>query len=265
MKLGIIQDWTEEGFRYAASKGLEAVEYCVNHNYNAQAFADKADQIRAWSEQYGVIVASIGRWGLVRVDADGVPIPSSVRDDEILIDAASAIGCPVYTCGCNWAENLSFLQNCQSAISYFKHLIAYAAGKNVRIAAFNCEWQSFVVKPEVWEIVLGALPAIICRKCATGATGSIISTSRAAAISAVSIMTIRRQVWTTCNGGLFSIFYTRRGITACCRSSRIPTSGQVRAVNGALILPSVISVRILCLKIMGQTLCRPTCRKEVLL
>lgn len=160
MKLGIIQDWTEDGFRYAASKGLEAVEYCVNGNYDAQSFADKAPQIRAWSEQYGVMVGAIGRWGRVRVDDDGVPIPSAVHEDEILIDAASAIGCPVFNCGCNRAGHLSFAENCQSAIAYFSHLLSYAAGKNVRIAVFNCDWDNFVVQSDVWQVVLGALPEL---------------------------------------------------------------------------------------------------------
>ena len=160
MKLGIIQDWTEDGFRYAASKGLDAVEYCVNGNYDAAAFAAQAPQIRAWSEQYGVSVGSMGRWGMVRVDADGTPIPESVRADETLIDASSAIGCPVYNCGCNWAENLSFPQNCKTAIAYFAHLLDYAAGKNVRIAVFNCDWDNFVVRPDVWKIVLGSLPEL---------------------------------------------------------------------------------------------------------
>lgn len=160
MKLGIIQDWSEEGFRYAASKGLDGVEYCVNGRYSADEFASQAPQIRAWSEQYGVAVGSMGRWGMVRIDDDGKPIPQAMHDDKTLIDAASAIGCPVYNVGCNRAKNLSFAENCDAAVRYFGALLDYAEGKNVRIAVFNCDWDNFVVSPNEWQYVLGRLPKL---------------------------------------------------------------------------------------------------------
>ena len=160
MKLGIIQDWTEDGFRYAASKGLDGVEYCVNGGYNADEFAAKAPQIRAWSEQYGVVVGAMGRWGMTRIDSNGVPLENALHDDKTLIDAASVIGCPVYNCGCNWAENLSFEDNCRSAIAYFSQLLAHAEGKNVKVAVVNCDWDNFVVEPKVWEVVFAALPQL---------------------------------------------------------------------------------------------------------
>ena len=31
MKLGIINGWNEEGFRYVKEKGLDAIEFCVNY------------------------------------------------------------------------------------------------------------------------------------------------------------------------------------------------------------------------------------------
>ena len=52
MKLGIIQDWTEDGFRYAASKGLQAVEYCVNGNYDPIDVAPLPD------DDYEIVITS---------------------------------------------------------------------------------------------------------------------------------------------------------------------------------------------------------------
>ncbi len=160
MKLGIIQDWSESGFRYAADKGLDGVEFCVNGKYDTQEFAARVPDIRAWSLHYGVCVGAMGRWGMRRIDDDGMPIPDALRDDLTLIDAASALGCPVYNVGCNRSETLTFPQNCEAAVRYFSKLLEYAADKNVRIAVVNCDWDNFVVSPNEWQFVLGALPAL---------------------------------------------------------------------------------------------------------
>ncbi|MBQ7541077.1 MAG: sugar phosphate isomerase/epimerase [Clostridia bacterium] len=158
MKLGIIQDWSESGFLYAASKGLDAVEFCVNGNYDTREFFAQVETIRGYIERTGVAVGSIGRWGARRIDDSGKVIPQALQDDRNLIDAASALGCPVYNCGCNWTDGLSFAENCRIATDYFAGLLAYADGKNVKIAVYNCDWDNFVVSPETWRVVLSDLP-----------------------------------------------------------------------------------------------------------
>ena len=160
MKLGIIQDWTEDGFRYAASKGLQAVEYCVNGNYDTAEFASHVPELKTYIEKYGICVGSIGRWGFLRIDANGKIIPSALQDDKNLIDAASALCCPVFNCGCNYTEGLSFAENCRIAKEYFSLLLDYAEGKNVKIAVFNCDWGNFVVSPDTWRVILTDLPKL---------------------------------------------------------------------------------------------------------
>lgn len=160
MKLGIIQGWDEAGFQYAASKGLEAVEFCVNHNYDSVAFVRQVPQIKSYIEKYGVAVGSMGRWGQVRIDKNGEVIPSALLDDQRLIDAASALGCPVYNVGCNWTQGKTFEENCQIAIEYFAKLLTYAEGKNVKIATVNCDWENFVLTPKEWNVIHTALPEL---------------------------------------------------------------------------------------------------------
>lgn len=160
MKLGIIQGWDEAGFQYAASKGLEAVEFCVNHNYDSAEFVRQVPQIKSYIEKYGVAVGSMGRWGQVRIDKNGEVIPSALLDDQRLIDAASALGCPVYNVGCNWTQGKTFEENCQIAIEYFAKLLAYAEGKNVKIATVNCGWENFVLTPKEWNVIHTALPEL---------------------------------------------------------------------------------------------------------
>ena len=71
MKLGIINGWEEGNIKYVSEKGLEAVEFCVNHNYNSAEFLAKAPDIKGYCEKYNVIVGSMGRWGMKRIDDNG--------------------------------------------------------------------------------------------------------------------------------------------------------------------------------------------------
>lgn len=160
MKLGIINGWDEGAFQYVAALGLHAVEFCCNHNYDSMEVAGHIEEIRERIEKYDVAVGSIGRWGQKRIDDNGEVIPSALQHDMNLIDAASALGCPVFNAGCNWTDGKSFDENCEIAISYFRTLLEYAKGKNVKIAVYNCSWENFVVTEKEWEVVLGVLPEL---------------------------------------------------------------------------------------------------------
>ena len=50
MKLGIINGWNEEGFRYVKEKGLDAIEFCVNYYSDSKAFLEKAPEVAALSK-----------------------------------------------------------------------------------------------------------------------------------------------------------------------------------------------------------------------
>ena len=54
MKLGIINGWDEAAFRYVSDLGLEAVEFCCNYNYDSMEVAGHVDEIKGFSEKYGV-------------------------------------------------------------------------------------------------------------------------------------------------------------------------------------------------------------------
>ena len=160
MKLGIINGWSEGCISYVRDKGLDAVEFCVNYNYDSSDFLSKADEIRGYSEKYNVAVGAIGRWGMQRIDDNGEIIPEALQNDKNLIEAAGIIGCPVYNCGVNYTESKSFFENCEIAINYFRILVDFAKDKNVKIAAYNCRWENFVVEPKAWLPILSALPEL---------------------------------------------------------------------------------------------------------
>ncbi len=160
MKLGIINGWSEGCIKYVHDKGLDAVEFCVNHNYDSEEFLAKAEEIKGYSEKYNVAVGSMGRWGMTRIDDSGEIIPEALQADKNVIEAASIIGCPVYNCGVNYVEGKSFYENCNIAIDYLGKLIDFARDKGVKIAVYNCRWENFVVEPKVWEVVLSALPEL---------------------------------------------------------------------------------------------------------
>lgn len=160
MKLGIINGWEEGNIKYVSDKGLDAVEFCVNHNYNSAEFLKKAEDIKGYCEKYGVVVGSMGRWGQTRIDDNGEIIPEALQDDKNIIDAASIIGCPVFNTGVNYTESKSFYENCRIAIDYLSQLINYAKEKNVKISVYNCSWENFVVEPKAWHPILSALPEL---------------------------------------------------------------------------------------------------------
>lgn len=160
MKLGIINGWSEGCIKYVHDKGLEAVEFCVNHNYDSEEFLAEAENIKGYCEKYNVVAGSMGRWGMKRIDDDGNIIPEALQADKNLITAASIIGCPVYNCGVNFTESKSFYENCEIAISYLKGLIDFAKDKNVKIATYNCNWENFVIEPKAWHPIMSALPEL---------------------------------------------------------------------------------------------------------
>lgn len=160
MYLGIINGWEREHFRAVKELGLEAVEFCINGYVDSAEVLAKKEAIKAASEEYGVKVGSIGRWGMPRIDEAGEIIPAALQHDKNLIDLASFLGCPVYNVGCNYTKGKDYFENCRIAVNYFGILLDYAADKNVKIAVYNCDWDNFVVDPKAWSAVLGALPAL---------------------------------------------------------------------------------------------------------
>ena len=160
MVLGIINGWRREHIRAVRSLGLDAVEFCMNHNYDSFEILKEKESIKSACEEFKVSVGSIGRWGMDRIDKNGEIIPEALQHDRNLIDLASYLGCPVFNAGCNYTEGKSFYENCMIAVRYFGALLDYAEGKNVKIAVYNCDWSNFVVEPKSWSVVLGALPAL---------------------------------------------------------------------------------------------------------
>ncbi len=48
MILGIINGWEEAHFKSVKDKGLEAVEFCINHNYDSAEVLARADEIKGY-------------------------------------------------------------------------------------------------------------------------------------------------------------------------------------------------------------------------
>ena len=160
MYLGMINDYTEQGLREVCQFGLHAVEFCINGGTDSNDVLAEKEAIRDRCARYDIRVGSIGRWGMNRVDEDGKPIPEALMHDKNLIDLASFLGCPVYNCGCNYVEGHTYYENCDFAIAYFKLLLVYAKGKNVKISVYNCDWTNFVYNEKAWSYILGALPEL---------------------------------------------------------------------------------------------------------
>jgi sugar phosphate isomerase/epimerase len=157
MKLGIIGGYDRNSFKYAKSKGLSALEFCINVGTDVNEISNCTDDIIRNIKETGVSVASIGRWGVDRIDGNGKIIGNEQESEIKLIDVCSKIGCPVYVSGCNYIDALSFYDNCTAAIKYLEKLISYGKDKGVKIATYNCRWNSFIHSDPAWTVIHGSL------------------------------------------------------------------------------------------------------------
>ncbi len=160
MDLGIIAKPTEESFIYAKEKGLQFLEFCINEGQDVDAFYNSRYQLKTWMEQYGIAVASIGRWKSLRIDEKGEVIESEMENCFKLIDVASELGCTNYVCGCNYVETLSFYENCSAAIDVFSQLIEYGKSKGVNISTYTCRKGNFIYSNETWKVIHGHLKGL---------------------------------------------------------------------------------------------------------
>jgi|HigsolmetaGSP11D_1036233.scaffolds.fasta_scaffold01348_2 sugar phosphate isomerase/epimerase len=160
MQLGIIAQPTEASFRMAAGKGLDFLEFCINEGNDGQALYDERRKLGQWMKEYGIGVASIGRWKSERIDRQGRIIGSELEICYRLIDVASDLGCPNFVSGCNYVEGLSYYENCTEAIEFFSKLIEYGRSRGVTISAYNCRKVNFVHNPMAWTIIHGHLPEL---------------------------------------------------------------------------------------------------------
>lgn len=154
MRLGLIDHWSESAFISASEKNLAFLEFCVNHDCVADEFAAQTDNIINWVKKYGVKVGAIGRWGETRVNEDGTANENGLKSDLRLIESAAKIGCPVYNCGVNYIESKSFEENIETAVEYLTGLVKFGKENGVKIAVYNCSWNSFIVNPKTWEKIL---------------------------------------------------------------------------------------------------------------
>ncbi|MEG0229173.1 MAG: sugar phosphate isomerase/epimerase family protein, partial [Oscillospiraceae bacterium] len=140
-------------FKKASDYGLKYVEFTMNDGADITDYENRLAQMKEESDKYGVKVASIGRWGALKNDDDGNVFEEELNSDYRLIESCKTLNCPVYVTGFNFANNLSNYENYTNAIKYFEKLIAKGKECGVKIATYNCEWNSFVVRDEQWKII----------------------------------------------------------------------------------------------------------------
>lgn len=158
MTLGMIETWSEAGFRRVAGFGLKAIELCYNIGNDPAALIALSGDIRKWSADTGVKVGAVGRWGTDKIAKDGSIIEEELNGSKTIIDACSEVGCPVFNTGVNYVEELSFLDNCNAATAFLGELVEHGKSKGVKIATYNCAWNNFVREPAVWKITHAKLP-----------------------------------------------------------------------------------------------------------
>ena len=156
MKLGIITAPCASGIERVADLGLASAELDLNVGTDLDAVEAELPAMEKVMAATGVSVDAIGRWGPDRISIEG-PIPEELKTEYRLIDMAARLGAGVYITGCNAVEGLSFYQNCTLAIQYMEKLLEYGQAKGVKIATYNCHWNSFLDCDPAWTVVHGHL------------------------------------------------------------------------------------------------------------
>ena len=160
MKLGIIRNWDEGSFIWAAERSLDFLEFCVNAGYDVNEFCEKVPTLKEYIAKYGVSVGAVGRFGTSKLDADGNISEEETRYSCKLIDAAVELGCPVYVTGCNYVNTMSFFDNCARAIDYFSPVVEYGRKKGVKVATYNARYNNFVVCDPAWDVILNKVDGL---------------------------------------------------------------------------------------------------------
>jgi sugar phosphate isomerase/epimerase len=160
VKLGIIEQPGEQGFRHAAEFGLSFVEYCIDIGKDVSAFASQAGELGKYSARYNVAVGAIGRWGADKLDENGGIIEEELQNSYRLIDVCSQLGAGVFNTGVNKVKGISDYANVTAAIRFLEKLCDYGEKKGVRIATYNCDWANFVHSDWSWTLIHGHLPQL---------------------------------------------------------------------------------------------------------
>lgn len=161
MTLGVIsKELTESAFSAGAQLGLDFVEFCINGGDDGSAFFGAVPDMKEWISTYGVKVGSVGRWKANILLEDGSIDPAELDLALRLMDAAHALGCPNYICGCNYVEGLSYYENCTRAIEFFSRLLEHRP-EGMEVSTYNCrKGGNFVNDPMAWTVIHGHLPEL---------------------------------------------------------------------------------------------------------
>lgn len=160
MELGIIYSYDEESFARAKELGLSFLEICYNVGNEVEDLKEDVEEIKANIKKYGVGIGSMGRWGSDKINKDGSLIEEELQNNRELVDIAAQLGCKVFNTGVNYVEELSFFDNINCALKFLGELCDYAAQKGVTIATYNCRWNNYIVDPQTWQLVHGAIPGL---------------------------------------------------------------------------------------------------------
>jgi len=161
MQLGIIDNTlTRESYQEVKDFGLAFVETCQNIGVDLEAFRAKVPALLEYEKEFGIGMRSIGRWGTNKFDEDGKLIEEELQNNFMLIDCAAQLHCPVFNTGVNFVEGISYYDNIGLAISFLEKLLAYGKEKGVKIATYNCHWNSYITGPEQWKLIHGHLPEL---------------------------------------------------------------------------------------------------------
>ena len=161
MYLGIIGWFDEDSFKNAAEKGISALEFDINDNYNVPVFTSKLPEIKELIKKYGVSVAAVGQWGTQRLLDDRSVNEEQLEVEKELMRGAAEIGCKVYITGCNRGPGWDNDGDFNGAAEYMRRLVAYGEELGgVKVCLYNCDWNNFLDNSGAWGRIIPMVPGL---------------------------------------------------------------------------------------------------------
>lgn len=157
-RLGFIADLSEADFRYASRHRL-VLEYNVNDD-TLDGFLAQEEQLGRWMRQYAVPFSAIGRFGRDRIADDAATRAREEASAIALMEWCARHEVPTFVCGAGPDRGRPAEECARRAVDAFGRLVEYGRRLGVRVAVYNCNWGNCVDRPEMWEIVLGAIPQL---------------------------------------------------------------------------------------------------------
>lgn len=157
MRLGFLTDGRTEDAAFAAREGFDCVELALFGD--TPLFQDHGAFRRALADA-GVALAAVSLFGQNYFDAEGAKAREKRDRLRRVIDLTAELGAPVVVFGTGTPPGNSHREKALNGVEELRPVVAEAQGRGLKVAFYNCHWENWVDRPDIWEVALPRVPGV---------------------------------------------------------------------------------------------------------